>query len=316
MTGFTHTAVLLREAVDALMQNADGIYMDGTYGRGGHSSALLQRLSPGGKLLALDRDPVAVAHARAQHAQDERFEIVQSNFANLRSVAHAKGWCGKVDGILLDIGVSSPQLDDAGRGFSFMNDGPLDMRMNPEAGISAAQWINSASVEDMTGVFRNYGEERHAKRIAQAIAAARVEQPFVRTVQLAEVVSAANPAWEKHKHPATRVFQAIRIHINDELGELQAALADTIDVLAVGGRLAVISFHSLEDRIVKNFMRDQSRGRVLPRHIPVTGAPEGQTLRLIGKAIKPGDDELAVNPRARSAVLRVAEKLPAAGVAR
>jgi 16S rRNA (cytosine1402-N4)-methyltransferase len=313
MSDAAHTSVLLQEAVEALVIDVDGIYIDGTYGRGGHSRAMLALLSPRGRLLAMDRDPVAVEHARALHADDARFEIVQSNFSRMRSVVAEKDLLGKVAGILLDIGVSSPQLDEAERGFSFMQDGPLDMRMNPQAGISAAEWINHASIEEMTSVFREFGEERHAKRIATAIAAARIEKPFRTTLQLAAVVTDANPAWEKHKHPATRVFQAIRIFINDELGELKLVLDDTIELLHEGGRLAVIAFHSLEDRIVKNFMREQSRGKTVPRHIPVRGVPEGQTLRLIGKAMKASDQEIANNPRSRSAVLRVAEKLSAAG---
>ncbi|MBK8287433.1 MAG: 16S rRNA (cytosine(1402)-N(4))-methyltransferase RsmH [Cellvibrionales bacterium] len=309
MSDFDHATVLLHEAVDALVVAGDGIYVDGTYGRGGHSALLLSRLSAKGRLLALDRDPAAVAHARVRYADNPCFEIEQCNFSNMRRVITERNLLGKVSGILLDIGVSSPQLDDAGRGFSFMQDGPLDMRMNPEAGISAAEWINGASVEEMTAVFREYGEERYAKRIAGAIEKSRSEAPFTRTLQLAEVVTAANPAWEKHKHPATRVFQAIRIFINDELGELKKALIDALDILEEGGRIAVIAFHSLEDRIVKQFFREQSRGREVPRHIPVMGDPEGRTLKLIGKAIKASDQEIEINPRSRSAILRVAEKL-------
>ena len=312
MNGNAHTTVLLTEAVDALMVNAEGIYIDGTYGRGGHSRALLARLSPQGRLLALDRDPQAIAHAQALQSQDARFAMVQRNFAELGDVLAERGLSGRVSGVLLDLGVSSPQLDDAARGFSFLQDGPLDMRMNPRAGISAAEWINSASADEMAAVFRDYGEERHARRIAQAIVTARASQPFERTLQFAEVVAAANPAWEKHKHPATRVFQAVRIFINDELGALRAALQAALAALCDGGRLAVISFHSLEDRIVKQFMREQARGQLLPRHIPVTGTPQGQTLKLVGKAIKPSEAEVTANPRARSAVLRVAEKLAVA----
>jgi 16S rRNA (cytosine1402-N4)-methyltransferase len=309
MSDYAHTTVLLREAVDALAINVDGIYIDGTYGRGGHSCLLLERLSTRGRLLALDRDPLAVIHAREQHAGDNRFEIVQSNFAAMRDVACERGYLGKVNGILLDLGVSSPQLDDAARGFSFTYDGPLDMRMNPQAGISAADWVNHSSIEEMTLVFREYGEERYAKRIATAIANARVAAPFERTLQLAEVVSAANPAWEKHKHPATRIFQAIRIRVNEELNELQHVLKDTLPLLAGGGRVAVIAFHSLEDRIVKQFMRAESRGIVLPRNVPVQGLPEGQTMKLVGKSIKPSDAEVSENSRSRSAIMRVAEKL-------
>ncbi|HQQ74736.1 MAG TPA: 16S rRNA (cytosine(1402)-N(4))-methyltransferase RsmH [Pseudomonadales bacterium] len=309
MSEFVHATVLLHEAIDSLVVNPAGVYIDGTYGRGGHSELLMSRLSGDGRLLAFDRDPVAVAHARERHANNPRFDIEQCNFSDMRRVVNERNLLGKVDGILLDIGVSSPQLDDAERGFSFMQDGPLDMRMNPQAGISAAEWINNASVEEMTSVFREYGEERYAKRIAGAIEKSRNEIPFTRTLQLAEVVTAANPAWEKHKHPATRVFQAIRIFINDELGELKKTLVDALDILGAGGRIAVIAFHSLEDRIVKQFFREQSRGREVPRHIPVTGDPEGRTLKLIGKAIKATDKEVAENPRSRSAVLRIAEKL-------
>jgi 16S rRNA (cytosine1402-N4)-methyltransferase len=271
---------------------------------------LLSQLSSRGKLLALDRDISAVDHAKIANKDDLRFEIAHSNFGDMLQQVIARGWQGKVRGVLLDIGVSSPQLDDAERGFSFMQDGPLDMRMNTAAGISAAEWINTASVAEMTDVFREYGEERYAKRIAQAIEKSRLEMPFTGTLQLAEVVSAANPAWEKHKHPATRVFQAIRIFINNELGELETVLHDIQTILCSGGRIAVISFHSLEDRIVKQYFREQSRGKVLPRHIPVMGEAEGRTLKLVGKAIKPSEQELVRNPRSRSAVLRVAEKLP------
>lgn len=305
-----HTTVLLHEAVDAIINNPDGVYIDGTYGRGGHSALLLSRLSPAGKLLALDRDVTAVEHAQAQHAHDARFEIVHASFSEMRRIAAERDLLGKVNGILLDLGVSSPQLDNAERGFSFMQDGALDMRMDRSTGISAAEWINTASVEDMAAVFREYGEERYAKRIAAAIEKTRIENPFTHTLQLAEVVSAANPAWEKHKHPATRVFQAMRIFINDELGELETVLRDALVLLAQDGRVAVIAFHSLEDRMVKQFFREQSQGKVLPRHIPVMGHPEGRTLRLVGKTIKPSDDEVRSNPRARSAVMRVAEKLP------
>ncbi|MCC7516497.1 MAG: 16S rRNA (cytosine(1402)-N(4))-methyltransferase RsmH [Pseudomonadales bacterium] len=310
MSSSPHTTVLLHEAVDAIISNPDGVYIDGTYGRGGHSALLLSRLSPAGKLLALDRDVTAVEHAQAQHVHDARFEIVHASFSEMRRIATERDLLGKVNGILLDLGVSSPQLDNAERGFSFMQDGALDMRMDRSTGISAAEWVNTASVEDMATVFREYGEERYAKRIAAAIEKTRAENPFTHTLQLAEVVSAANPAWEKHKHPATRVFQAIRIFINDELGELEAVLRDALVLLAQDGRVAVIAFHSLEDRMVKQFFREQSQGKVLPRHIPVMGHPEGRTLRLVGKAVKPSDDEVRSNPRARSAVMRVVEKLP------
>jgi len=309
MSGLAHKTVLLQEAVETILTDSDGIYIDGTYGRGGHSALLLSRLSAQGKLLALDRDATAVAHAQMTYADDARFEIAHSNFGDMLHAVTERGWLGKVRGILLDIGVSSPQLDDAARGFSFLQDGPLDMRMDPSSGISASEWVNSASVSDMAQVFREYGEERYAKRIAQAIEKSRGELLFSNTLQLAEVVSAANPAWEKHKHPATRVFQAIRIFINNELGELERVLRDSQAMLCSGGRIAVISFHSLEDRIVKQYFREQSRGKVLPRHIPVMGEAEGRTLKLVGKAIKPSEQEVSENSRARSAVMRVAEKL-------
>lgn len=310
MSEFTHKTVLLQEAVDALLTDRDGIYIDGTYGRGGHSALLLSRLSLAGKLLAFDRDETAVNYAKTAHADDARFAIAHNNFGNMLHEVSARGWLGKVRGILLDVGVSSPQLDDAERGFSFLQDGSLDMRMDASSGISASEWVNHASVEEMTTVFREYGEERYAKRIAQAIEKSRIEQPFQTTLQLAEVVAAANPAWEKHKHPATRVFQAIRIFINNELGELEVALQHSQQILCSGGRIAVIAFHSLEDRIVKHYFREQSRGKVLPRHIPVTGEAEGRTLKLVSKAIKASEQEVVQNPRARSAVMRVAEKLP------
>ncbi len=293
------------------MLGAGGIYIDGTYGRGGHSGELLKRLSPAGRLLAFDRDPVAVAHARAQYADDPRFEMVSGKFSAMRAALCERGYEGRVQGVLVDLGVSSPQIDDAERGFSFMNDGPLDMRMDTQNGMSAADWINHASVADMAVVFRELGEERHAKRIASAIERERKVNPFERTQHLAEVVTLANPTWEKHKHPATRVFQAIRIFINDELGELRSLLNDVVDMLAPHGRIAVIAFHSLEDRIVKQFLRAQSCGRELPRGVPQMGGPEGQTMRLVGKAIKPSEKEVSENPRARSAILRVGEKLGA-----
>lgn len=308
MQSFQHITVLLNETVDAIVTDPNGIYIDGTYGRGGHSNLLLSKLGEQGHLLAFDRDPQAIESAK-QHASDARFAIVQQPFSTMADVCRSRGIDGKVAGIMLDIGVSSPQLDDADRGFSFMHDGPLDMRMDPTSGISAAEFVNTASIDEMTQVFRDYGEERYARRIAQFIEKARQETPFERTLQLAQVVTDGNPAWEKHKHPATRVFQAIRIHVNDELGELERALKGALSVLAPGGRLAVISFHSLEDRLVKNFFRDQARGEVLPRGVPVQGAPKGQTVKLVGKAIKASDEEVQVNVRSRSAVLRVVEKL-------
>ena len=307
-TNLEHASVLLPEAIDALVTDPDGCYVDGTFGRGGHARALLARLSPRANLLAIDRDPDAIAAASALR-DDPRFTIESGEFASMGAMIAERGWAGRVSGVLLDLGVSSPQLDHAERGFSFVHDGPLDMRMNPERGVSAAQWLAVASREDIAQVLREFGEERYAWRMAGAVVDAREEQPIERTAQLSRIIREANPSWEKGKHPATRAFQGIRIFINNELDELRAALSAALECLAVGGRLVVISFHSLEDRIVKRFFRDQARGPMVPRSVPVTDAQVGRRVRIIGKAVKPTEQELAVNPRARSAVLRVAEKL-------
>lgn len=306
-----HISVLLDEAVRALQVHAAGCYVDGTFGRGGHSRLILQQLGPQGRLLGFDKDPQAIAAGRALALADERFDIVQRSFADMHDELAGRDLAGKIDGVLLDLGVSSPQLDDAGRGFSFTQDGPLDMRMNPDAGVSAADWLHQATAEDITRVFKEYGEERFARRMAQAIVKRREDKPFARTADLAEVISAANPAWEKGKHPATRAFQGLRIHVNNELGDLELGLQAALDSLAVGGRLVVISFHSLEDRIVKQFMRRQARGEAdaLPRHLPVRPEPFVPVLKLLGKPQYAGEQELQANPRARSAVMRVAEKL-------
>lgn len=305
----THIPVLLNEAVSALAIHPDGCYIDGTFGRGGHTKAILAQLSEQGKIIGLDKDPEAIKVGRALAEQDKRFTIEQCAFATLSRVVNERLWQGKVNGILLDIGVSSPQLDQAERGFSFQYDGPLDMRMNPEQGISAAQWLATADMGDIEYVLKTYGEERFAKRIARAIVESRETSPITTTKQLAALIDNASPFREKHKHPATRSFQAIRIYINNELGELTDVLQQAVDCLAVGGRLAVISFHSLEDRIVKRFFREQAKGDDLPAHFPVTADQLNPTIKLIGKAIKAGDAELEANPRARSAVLRVVEKL-------
>lgn len=304
-----HDSVLLQPSIEALKIDPAGSYIDATFGRGGHSREILHALGEQGQLLAIDRDPDAVAYAKRMFGQDARFRIVQESFAMLAEVSEQAGLMGRVNGILLDLGVSSPQLDQAARGFSFTKDGPLDMRMDPESGISAAEWLAKAESREIADVLKTYGEERHAKRIARAIVEARVHTPITTTLQLADVVSKANPAWEKSKHPATRSFQGIRIYINSELDALQSALQSIIDVLAIGGRLAVISFHSLEDRIVKRFMREQAKGDQFPPGVPVTQDSLQPRLRLIGKAARPGEDETASNPRARSAVLRVAERL-------
>lgn len=305
-----HRPVLLDEVLDGLAIRADGIYLDGTFGRGGHSAALLARLGEQGRLLAMDKDPQAVDTARQRFASEPRFEIVQGSFTRLGDEVRQRGWLGRVDGIMLDLGVSSPQLDDPRRGFSFRGDGPLDMRMDPTSGRSAAEWLNSASDSDIARVLKDYGEERHAKRIARAIVKSRTEEgALLNTAKLASVVAAANPSWERDKHPATRSFQAIRIFVNGELDELEQVLAMSLDILAAGGRLAVISFHSLEDRLVKRFIRDQVRGGDFPPGLPIRDAQLQRRLRAIGKDIRAGEAELAVNPRARSAVLRVAERL-------
>ena len=308
---FRHITVLLDEAVEALAVRADGCYLDGTFGRGGHSRLILEQLGADGQLLGFDKDPLAIATGQALAAEDGRFVIVQRSFAELGDELQVRGFAGKVSGVLLDLGVSSPQLDDPERGFSFMHDGPLDMRMDPSRGVSAAEWIASASEEDIARAFKEYGEERFAKRMARAVVLRRAEQPFTRTADLAQVLTVANPAWEKGKNPATRAFQGLRIQINNELGDLERGLEAAMDALEIGGRLSVISFHSLEDRIVKQFMRRHVKGEAdnLPRDLPVRLAPFVPRLKLIGKPQYAGDAELKANPRSRSAVLRVAEKL-------
>jgi 16S rRNA (cytosine1402-N4)-methyltransferase len=303
-----HHSVLLEPAVKALRIDPEGIYIDGTFGRGGHSRSILEALDDRGRLIAIDRDPQAVAYGQARFADDERFSIVHGSFAMLAEVARQAGVTGRVDGVLLDLGVSSPQLDQAERGFSFGKSGPLDMRMDTSQGESAAQWLARAEVDEIAAVLKDYGEERHALRIARAIVTARAQAPITTTDRLADVVSHANPSWEKGKHPATRSFQAIRIHINGELAAIEECLPQIIDVLTPGGRLAVISFHSLEDRIVKRFMRNQAKGDPFPPGVPVRQDQLQPRLRLVGKAIHPDAAEIAANPRARSAVLRVAER--------
>ncbi len=304
-----HETVLLAEAVAALVTKPDGFYVDGTFGRGGHSQAVLSTLSADGRLMAIDKDPSACAQARALFADEPRFEIVHGSFATLSEWVSACEQSGKVQGVLLDLGVSSPQLDEAERGFSFLRDGSLDMRMNPDVGESAAEWLARAEEQEIARVLKEFGEERFARRMAKAIVEARQQQPITSTVQLADIVAAANPAWEKGKHPATRAFQAIRIYINRELEDLQQVLQAALEVLAIGGRLVVISFHSLEDRIVKRFMREQSRGKPIPRGLPVMEKDVVRPMKIVGKAVKPGHDEVDRNPRARSAIMRVAERV-------
>lgn len=301
-----HIPVLVKEVLEGLAPQAGGLFVDATFGRGGHSAALLEAIGHDGHLIALDRDPAAILAGRQRFSAEPRLELVQAPFAELASVVVERAGTRSVNGILLDLGVSSPQLDQAERGFSFSADGPLDMRMDPTCGESAAQWLARASVEELQRVIAELGEERHARRIARAIVRERDEAPIVRTRQLADIVQRVVP--RDGKHPATRTFQALRIFINDELGQLRSALQGALSCLAVGGRLAVISFHSLEDRIVKNFMRDHAQVDPVFAGLPVIPPEAEPVLRLIGRKVRAGDDELARNPRARSAVLRVAEK--------
>jgi 16S rRNA (cytosine1402-N4)-methyltransferase len=307
---FNHKAVLLDEAVASLVHDVDGIYMDGTFGRGGHSSLILEHLSPKGRLYAFDKDPLAIAQAQAMIAEDSRLSIEQTSFANMDQTAEQHSFFGQVHGVLLDLGISSPQVDDASRGFSFQHDGPLDMRMNPDTGESAAQWLARADAQEIADVIYHYGEERFSRRMARAIVEYRLQQPITTTKQLASIIAAANPKWEKGKNPATRAFQGIRIHINQELKDLEVGLQAALETLAPGGRLVVISFHSLEDRIVKRFMREHAKGDShIPRGLPVTEDQMRRRLKLLGKAQKPSPNEISINPRCRSAVMRVAEKI-------
>ena len=304
-----HTSVLLKEAVDALGIVADGVYVDGTFGRGGHSRAILARLGPAGRLIAFDRDPLAIAAGEA--INDARFTLVHQPFSLIAETLDRLG-VPCVDGVLLDIGVSSPQLDDAARGMSFRFDAPLDMRMDTSRGLTAADWLATAELGRITEVIRDYGEERFAHAIAKALVAAREGQPVATTRQLAEIVEKTVRTREPGQHPATRTFQALRIFINQELEELALALPQCMARLKPGGRLVVISFHSLEDRIVKRFMRDASRPPQLPSRLPLRAAEmPAPEMRLVGKAVRPSSAEVSANPRSRSAVMRVAERLGA-----
>lgn len=306
-----HQPVLLEAAVDALHIRSDGVYVDGTFGRGGHAAAILKRLAAGGRLWLIDKDPAAISRARQDFASDSRCLIHHGSFAELEGLADAQGVRGRIDGVLLDLGASSPQLDEAERGFSFLREGPLDMRMDPSQGISAAAWLAEAACQEIEGVIRTYGEERYARRIAQAIVASRqAGRPPQTTRALAALISAAVPRREADKHPATRSFQAIRIAINHELDDLQRLLATICDLLGAGGRLVVISFHSLEDRLVKRFMRDNSRIGDLPPGVPIAAQSIRPRLRRPAKPVRPSAEEIRHNPRARSALLRVAERLP------
>jgi 16S rRNA (cytosine1402-N4)-methyltransferase len=305
-----HLPVMLAESLNGLAIRPDGFYVDCTFGRGGHSRAILERLGAAGRLLALDKDPEAVASEAARRLSlDPRFMIVRASYADIGQEVERLGFAGKVAGALMDLGVSSPQLDEAERGFSFLRDGPLDMRMDASRGLTAAEWLAATSERELARALKKYGEERYAGRIARAIVEAL---PIVSTRHLAQVIEAASPTREKHKHPATRSFQAIRIALNRELEELEAALPRVVEALAPGGRLAVIAFHSLEDRIVKRFMRDREIGAPAAKRLP---QPLGDgclpELKRVGKARMPGKDEMSINVRARSAVLRVAERVAA-----
>ncbi len=303
-----HNPVLLKESVDALVINPDGLYVDGTFGRGGHSSAILNKLSKEGSLLALDKDYEAVAHGRTQFPQELRITVIHASFGGLSKVLEKLG-SRTPSGILLDLGVSSPQIDTSSRGFSFMRDGPLDMRMDQTNGESAKGWLNKASENDIASVLKQFGEERFAKRIAKAIGHERLDSPIESTVRLAKIVSDAHPAWTSSQHPATKTFQAIRIYINKELDELNDFLRAVIDLLEIGGRLVIISFHSLEDRCVKRFIRNQQRGLETPKYLPIKDFDRKVRLVGIGSAVKPTKEEIANNWRARSAVMRVAERV-------
>ena len=310
MSTFQHQPVLLEEAVSSLNVREDGIYLDATFGRGGHSRAILARLTEQGRLFTLDKDPQAVAAGLEELGGDPRFSIVQGSFAEMDRMVREWQIERNLDGILLDLGVSSPQLDDPERGFSFRNGGPLDMRMDPTTGVSAAEWVAETPEREMSRVFWEFGEERHARRIARSIVNARQQQPLETTTQLAELIESTIGKHEK-KHPATRCFQAIRIVVNDELGDLASGLDAAIRQLRPGGRLVAISFHSLEDRLVKRTFREAARPGRVRRNIPEH--PDwSPRLKLIGKAIRPSEQEISANPRARSAIMRVAEKVGSA----
>ena len=309
MSSNAHVPVLLGPVLDGLDIKGDGVYVDGTFGRGGHSSAILERLNAKGRLIAFDRDPQAIAAAPGTLTEDPRFELIRGDYAQLAARIEERDLMGYVDGILLDLGVSSPQLDEAGRGFSFLRDGPLDMRMDPDAGIPASEWLAAVDERELRNVIRKYGEEMQAAKFARAIVSARSAAPILRTRQLASVIAASTHPQARQKHPATKTFQAIRIFLNRELEQLAAVLPQSIDVLARAGRLCVISFHSLEDRIVKRFMRDASQEPAQYRGLPDVPAEFRPKLRLVGKAIRATADEIAANARARSARLRVAERL-------
>ncbi len=310
---YGHKPVLLDEVIEALNIRADGIYIDATFGRGGHSREILKRLGPEGRLLAFDKDPDAIKSASSELVQDKRFEIIKGSFTMLTQHLKQRDLQAQCAGILFDFGVSSPQLDDAERGFSFRFDAPLDMRMNPEEGLSVAEWLNKADETEIANVIYEYGEERASRRIAKNIVNERVENPIETTTQLAEIVRRSVPSKKprhqgKDIHPATKTFQALRIFINQELDDIKDVLPQAVDALCPGGRLAAISFHSLEDRIVKRFIRDESSPTEYPPELPIMPDNSNVKLKQIGKKIRASEEEINDNPRARSAVLRVAER--------
>ena len=308
---YSHQPVLFREVLDALQVKPAGVYVDGTFGRGGHAAAILKCLGDSGRLVVMDKDPQAIASARAQYGEDSRVTIIHDDYAHMATHIEQLGLRQQVDGVLLDLGVSSPQLDDASRGFSFSQNGPLDMRMNPQQGQSAAQWLMSADEKEIADVLWQFGEERFSRRIAKRIVEARKLQSIDDTTTLAKIIAECVPAFKEKKHPATRSFQAIRIKINAELEQVQQVLEDIFDVLKIGGRVLVISFHSLEDRLVKRFFKKHSTAPKIPRGLPLREVDRHASVRLktIGKAIKASAQEIAQNARSRSAVLRIAERL-------
>ena len=304
-----HTPVLLHEAINALLIDANGLYVDGTFGRGGHTKELLNHLSGKGRIIGFDKDPVAIDLGKVVFKFEKRLELIHESFSKLHLVLKKRGNLGDVSGVLLDLGVSSPQLDQGNRGFSFLHDGPLDMRMNNSKGMTAAQWIAESDQDELINIFKTYGEEKFAVRIAKNIIQKRVQEPIETTHQLAAIVSEAHPRWKRGQHPATKIFQAIRIHINNELEDLDVLLKNVLKILKVGGKLVVISFHSLEDRKVKQFIREKEKGPVLPKGIPVRDARHKILLRSVGKRIKPSDLNIQENKRSRSAIMRVAERV-------
>ncbi len=306
---YSHTTVLLNETVDAMAIRENGFYIDGTFGRGGHSQLILKKLGERGRLLGIDKDPEAIFYGKEIQKQDNRLHMYQGSFATIQALAEDRNILGRVDGVLLDLGVSSPQLDDADRGFSFLRNGPLDMRMDPDSGISAAQWLAQAEECDIADVLKRFGEEKFGKRIARAIVEQRKDKPLSTTQELVDLIDKAVPVKDKFKHPATRSFQGIRIFINQELADLQQALEGILEVLKPGGRMAIISFHSLEDRIVKRFIRNHVQGDNFPKDLPVMDNQLNRRLKACGKAIKATTQQIETNPRSRSAILRVAEKL-------